>query len=41
VRTSEKWTVWKLPGPRVDESPGPVYPSGWAFDPAWRPAKKP
>ncbi|MCA1665086.1 MAG: hypothetical protein LC659_12595, partial [Myxococcales bacterium] len=37
VRTIGSWTVWKLPGPRVDQSPGPIYPSDWAFDPRWRP----
>jgi len=37
VRTVGKWTLWKLPGPRVDVPPGPAYPSEWAYDPAWRP----
>jgi hypothetical protein len=37
VRTVGAWSVWKLPGPRVNESPGPVYPSEWAYDPSWRP----
>jgi hypothetical protein len=31
------WTLWKLPGPRVDVPPGPAYPSDWSFNPGWRP----
>jgi hypothetical protein len=37
TRQAEKWTTWKLPGPRVDAPPGPAYPSEWATDPSWRP----
>lgn len=37
VKIEGPWAAWKLPGPRVDRSPGPVYPSGWAEDPRWRP----
>jgi hypothetical protein len=34
------WQLWKLPGPRVDEPPGPAYPRDWAFNPAWRPSAR-
>src|SRR5205814_4307930 len=40
-KTVDKWTVWKLPGPRIDSPPGPAYPSEWAYDPDWRPPAKP
>jgi hypothetical protein len=32
-----KWILWKLPGPRVDEPPGPAYPWDWAYDAGWKP----
>jgi hypothetical protein len=41
VKTAEKWTVWKLPGPRIDLPPGPAYPSEWAYHPDWRPRATP
>ena len=41
VKTVGNWTVWKLPGPRVDVPPGPAYPGAWAYDPNWRPTVKP
>ncbi len=41
IKSAEKWTTWKLPGPRIDVPPGPAYPSDWAYDPAWRPPTKP
>jgi hypothetical protein len=31
------WTLWQLPGPRVDEPPGPAYPWEWAYDANWKP----
>ncbi len=37
VKAAGAWSLWKLPGPRVDEPPAPAYPSRWAFDPDWRP----
>ncbi|HEX4459132.1 MAG TPA: hypothetical protein VIA18_14240 [Polyangia bacterium] len=39
VEQAGKWTVWKLPGPRIDVPPGPAYPAEWANDPKWRPAR--
>lgn len=36
-----KWKLYKLPGPRVDEPPGPAYPRDWAFEPSFRPLKLP
>lgn len=41
VAASGKWKLYRLPGPRVDEPPGPAYPRDWAFEPSWRPAKRP
>ena len=41
VKSVGKWTVWMLPGPRVDVPPGPAYPSEWAYDPSWRPPRAP
>ncbi len=41
IGAAGKWELWKLPGPRVDDPPGPAYPSGWAFDPNWRPSPSP
>jgi hypothetical protein len=37
VADAGKWTLWKLPGPRVDVPPWPPYPPDWAFDVLWRP----
>ncbi len=39
VGAAGDWILWKLPGPRVDESPAPPYPSGWATDPNWNKPK--
>ena len=41
VAEEGKWKLFKLPGPRVDVSPGPIYPSDWSFDPGWRPPASP
>lgn len=41
VGRAGRWSLWKLPGPRIDEPPGPAYPSRWATDPAWRPPIRP
>jgi hypothetical protein len=37
VAESGFWSLWKLPGPRVDVPPGPTYPGNWALDPKWKP----
>jgi hypothetical protein len=31
VKDSGGWTLWKLPGPRVDTPPRPPYPFGWEY----------
>ena len=41
IKGAEKWTTWKLAGPRIDVPPGPAYPSQWAYDPDWRPPPRP
>lgn len=38
VDTVGRFSLYKLPGPRRDRSPGPVYPSAWATDPFWYPS---
>lgn len=37
IATQGRFTLYKLPGPRRNQSPGPVYPSTWAIDPRWSP----
>jgi hypothetical protein len=37
VKREDPWSLWRLPGPLVDEPPAPPYPSQWATDPTWRP----
>jgi hypothetical protein len=37
MRSDGKWTLWQLPGPRVDAPPGPAYPWDWAYDANWQP----
>jgi hypothetical protein len=37
VTQAGRWQLWKLPGPRVDEPPGPPYPWDWAYDRNWKP----
>jgi hypothetical protein len=34
------WKVWKMPGPLIEEPPGPAYPADWSFDPEWRPSSR-
>ncbi len=31
VSSSGRWSLWKLPGPRIDQPPQPAYPSTWAL----------
>jgi hypothetical protein len=40
IKRDDPWSLWKLPGPREDVSPGPPYPGQWATDPNWRPPQR-
>jgi hypothetical protein len=36
VGAEGSWRLYKLPGPRIDEPPGPAYPREWSVDPNWK-----